>query len=349
MIDFTRSQLTHCVIHYVGNKGLGEELTMSNKVFEFKDDFVKETLMRYFISPFKTDIYYQFKGKIDVSLDSVANACQDLFSSRKDFVKHSKTVATHLHNQSMHPRITGGELFVCYFKDAMVDGELCDAVGFFKSENKETFLKVYQHVDEFDVDCDNGVDINKLDKGCIVFNTDAKKGYKLSIIDTNNKVAECATYWEDDFLNATLKANAYYHTKNFMETSRGFCEEVLTEANNVDKLDQRMMLNKSTAYFKEKDTFNVKDFEKEVLVQPELIQAFHGYRDDFNKRMDLTAVDEFDVSQTAVKKNAKYMRSVVKLDKNFHIYIHSRHDYIEKGYDEERGLKFYKLFYVNEE
>ena len=110
-----------------------------------------------------------------------------------------------------------------------------------------------------------------------------------------------------------------------------------------------MMLNKSASYFKERDKFNVKEFEKEVMVEPELIKAFKDYRKDFTERLDLTAIDEFDVSQTAVKKNQKYMRSVVKLDKNFHIYIHGRHDYVERGYDETQGLKYYKLFYVNEE
>jgi hypothetical protein len=349
MIDFTRAQLTHFAIHFVGNKGLGEELTHSDNLFEFKDDFVKDMVLRYFLQPFKTDIYHKFKGKVDVSLASVANLCEDLFASRSKFLELSKQAASHLYNQSMHPKIAGGELFVCFFKDAMVDGVLCEAIGFFKSETKEPFLKVYQHVNEFGIDSDNGININRLDKGCVVFNTDKKEGYKLSIVDTNNKVAECALYWEEDFLNATIKPNGYYHTKNFMDTSRGFCEEILTEANSVEKQDQMMMLNKSASYFKEKDKFNLKDFEREVLVQPEIIQAFSDYRQDFNKRMDLTAIDEFDVSQTAVKKNQKYMRSVVKLDKNFHIYIHSKHDYVERGFDEERGLKYYKLFYVNEE
>lgn len=349
MIDFSRSQLTHFTIHYVGNKGLGEELTMSEKVVEFKEDFVKETVLRYFTAPFKTDIYFQFKGKVDVTLNSVANVCEDLFKSRADFVNQSKLAAEHLYNQSMHPKVKGGEFYVCYFKDVVVDGELCDCVGFFKTENKETYLKVYQHVDEFDIDCDNGININKLDKGCLVFNTDKKTGYKMSLVDVNNRSAEIALYWEEDFLNATIKPNAYYHTKNFIDTSRGFCEEILTEANNVNKQDQMMMLNRSTSYFKERDKFNVKDFEKDVLVQPELISAFKDYREDYNKRLDLTAVDEFDVSETAVKKNQKYMKSVVKLDKNFHIYIHGRHDYVERGYDDEKGLKYYKLYYVNEE
>jgi hypothetical protein len=349
MIDFTRAELTHITVHDVGNKNNGEELTLSEKPLTFKDDFIKETLLRYFLSPFKTDIYYEFKKVVDVSIQNVPQLCEDLFSSRKNFQEISKHLAEHLYNQSMHPKIKGGELFVCYFKDAMVDGELCDAVGLFKSENKEQFLKVYQHVDEFDVDCENGIAINKLDKGCLVFNTSKQSGYKLSIIDTNNKIAECALYWEEDFLNAKLKQNGYYHTKNFMDASRGFCEEVLTEANNVSKQDQMMMLNRSTGFFKEKDKFNMNEFEKEVLVQPEVINAFKDYRNDFNKRMDLTAIDEFDVSATAVNKNKKYMRSVVKLDKNFHVYIHARHDYVERGYDEERALKYYKLYYINEE
>ncbi len=349
MIDFSRAQLTHFTVNYVGNKGLGEELTLSDNTFEFKDDFVKETVLRYFLTPFKTDIYYQFKGKLDVSLDSIANVCEDIFESQKNFVKQSKTAAKHLYNQSMHPKINGGEFYTCYFKDAMVDGELCDAIGFFKTENKETYLKVFQHVDTFDVDCDNGININKLDKGCLVFNTEKKKGYKISVVDTNNRNAEIALYWEEDFLNATIKPNGYYHTKNFIDTSRGFCEEVLTEANNVPKQDQQMMLNKSTSYFKERDTFNIKDFVKDIIVQTELFTAFKDYRNDYNKKMDLTAIDEFDVSQTAVKKNQKYMKTVVKLDKNFHLYIHGRHDYVEKGFDEEQGMKYYKLFYVNEE
>jgi len=63
-----------------------------------------------------------------------------------------------------------------------------------------------------------------------------------------------------------MKENGYYFTKNFIDTSRGFCEEILTEQNNVSKQDQMMMLNKSTGYFKEKEKFNVKDLKKKFLL-----------------------------------------------------------------------------------
>ena len=143
--------------------------------------------------------------------------------------------------------------------------------------------------------------------------------------------------------------DAYFHSSNFIDTCKGFCEEVLTEGNNVTKQDQMMMLNKSTSFFKEKDKFDIKEFEKEILPQAELKEAFRDYRQTYNDKMDLTAIDDFEISPTAVKKNQKFMKSVVKLDKNFHIYVHGRHDYVEKGYDEEKGLKFYKLYYTNED
>jgi hypothetical protein len=42
------------------------------------------------------------------------------------------------------------------------------------------------------------------------------------------------------------------------------------------------------------------------------------------------------------------MRSVIKLDKNFHIYVHGGEKMIQKGYDPETGMQYYQIFF-NEE
>ncbi len=351
MIDFSRTQLTHTIVHYVGNKGIGEAITIAEKCTVFTSDFEKETLLRYFLAPFRNDIYYQFKPRADVSLISVAASSKEIFATRKGFEEISGQLANLLYNQTMHPKINGGEFYMCFFKDVLCDGELVDCIGIFKTERKETFLKVLEDNNAFTIECDSGIDISKLDKGCLIFNTDAKNGYKLSIIDANNKVAECALYWEEDFLNAEIKANNYYHTKNFIDTSIAFCEEVLTEANNVPKEAAEATLRKSVSFFNEREKFNLQEFEKEVLTEPEVIKEFEDYREGYNKRMGIkvAAEDDFDISFTAVKKNKKYMRTIKKLDHNFHLYIHGKTEYLEKGFDEAKGLKYYKVFYVNEE
>ena len=68
MIEFKRAELDTLSVHYVGNKGNGEESAFSNHPFKFNEDFVKETLMGFFLTPFKTDIYYQFSkiGDLDI-------------------------------------------------------------------------------------------------------------------------------------------------------------------------------------------------------------------------------------------------------------------------------------------
>ncbi len=349
MLDFKRADLQDFSVHYVGNKGNGEEISLSNKPFKFKDEFVKDTLFNYFLTPFKNDIYYQFRKGDVIKIFDVHAYAKEIFEDKKMFFKNSVKIAQHLFDQSNHPKIKGGELYLAYFRDCMVDGELCDAIGIFKSENKETYLKVYEEAGDFEIETENGININKLDKGCLIYNTDRDSGYKVSLLDNSTRVAEVATYWMEDFLNLKLREDNYYHTQHLINSCKGFCDEVLTEDNNVSKLDQQILLNRSVNFLREKDNFKMKEFQNEVLAQPELIEAYKDFRKQYNKENQVKPIDDFQVSATAVNQNKKYMRSILKLDKNFHIYVHSRHDYIQKGYDEDMGMHFYKLYFSKEE
>ncbi len=349
MIEFTRAELQLLAVHYVGNKGLGEDLTLTEKEVRLNNDFLKDTVSNYFTLPFKDDIYYSFKGKNEMHFHDVKGYVEDLFKDKSLFIECGKHIAEHLYNQSMHPKIKGGELTIAYFRDAMVDGVVCDAIGIFKSENKRTFLKVNQlNEDEFEFESENGIDIQKLDKGVLIFNTQQETGYKASVIDTSNKVSDAAFYWVEDFLNLQLIENSYYHTQGFLRTYKGFCEEILTEENNVKKENQMVMQNRSIDFMKAKSEFHLDEFKKEVLVQPELVEAFETYQETYNEKMDLTPPKTFEVSQNAVKKNSKIMKSTIKLDKNFVINVNAVSDLMEKGFDEEKGLKYYKIYFTNE-
>ncbi len=78
-----------------------------------------------------------------------------------------------------------------------------------------------------------------------------------------------------------------------------------------------------------------------------MIDSFNEYRTDFQREREITISDNFAISESAVKKQARSIKSIIKLDKNFHIYIHGHRDLIEQGVD-EHGRKFYKIYY-NEE
>ena len=74
--------------------------------------------------------------------DNLLFAQNEAVDNIKSFQHNSRQIAKHLYDISSHPKIKGGELYVTYFSNMVLDGDTVDAVGIFKSETKETYLKV---------------------------------------------------------------------------------------------------------------------------------------------------------------------------------------------------------------
>ena len=84
-----------------------------------------------------------------------------------------------------------------------------------------------------------------------------------------------------------------------------------------------------------------------MLHHEALIESFQNYNEKYAKENEIELVDGFDISAQAVKKQARVFKSVLKLDKNFHVYIHGNRELIEQGVDAD-GRKYYKLYFENE-
>jgi len=216
----------------------------------------------------------------------------------------------------------------------------------FKSENKDTFLKVFSSGNGFEIESEKGVNINKLDKGCLIFNIEKENGYVVAIVDSVSRGAE-AQYWVDDFLHVRPRRDEYHQTQNLLTLCKHFIVKELPQQFEVSKADQVDYLNRSVQFFKEKDKFEIQDFARQVINQPEVIESFNRFRQQYQQEQELEIPDQFTISESAVKKQSRVFKSVIKLDKNFHIYIHGNRQLIEQGVD-ENGRKFYKIYY-NEE
>lgn len=259
----------------------------------------------------------------------------------------SIAIAQHLYEQSTHPNIKPGELYVVYFSQIMLDNEEVDAIGIFKSENRDTFLKVFPSAGGFDMISENGININKLDKGCLIFDSEKEKGYKVCVVDNTNKGEE-ARYWRTDFLNISTREDSFQFTQNYLQLCKDYVTDKLPNEFEVSKPEQIDMLNRSVNFFKKNDNFDVNSFTEDVLQQPEIIDSFKNYRKEYQIEQQKPLVDEFEISEQAVKNKAKIFKSILKLDKNFHIYIHGNKELIEKGIDNEKKMNFYKIYYKEE-
>jgi hypothetical protein len=129
---------------------------------------------------------------------------------------------------------------------------------------------------------------------------------------------------------------------------KSFVVEKFPEQFDVSKADQADLLNKSVKFFKDNNNFDFDDFASEVIQAPDVIHSFNSYKTEFEVDNNLKLNNNFEISDAAVKKQSKVFKSVIKLDKNFHIYVHGDHQQIVKGFDPVTGMNFYQLFFKEE-
>ena len=328
-MHFDESVLNALALHKVGNKSAGEEVVLSRNLLEVSG-VVKPLLLQYFLSPFRSEELYNLTHPSELDMNEVFHYASAIFDDPGCLLEQSQNLAQHLFRHSTHPKIKNGEFYVAHFNDCMINGETVDAVGLFKSESRETYLKVYPVGSSFEIGHDDGININKLDKGCLVFNTGREEGYVVAIVDNLNKGSE-AQYWRDDFLQVKPRSDDYYKTRAVMDLCKGFVKDKLPQDFEVSRADQADMLNRSMKFLKENDSFEIEEFNEQVLSSPAIINSFSEYKNQFVQEKDLDIPENFQISESAVKSQSRFMKSVIKLDKNFHIYIHVKSRWWKKG------------------
>jgi hypothetical protein len=58
------------------------------------------------------------------------------------------------------------------------------------SNKRQALLKLDKAGDDFTIRFEDGINIEKLDKGCLIFALDKDSGYKVCILDKSNKTSE---------------------------------------------------------------------------------------------------------------------------------------------------------------
>ena len=227
-----------------------------------------------------------------------------------------------------------------------MNGDTVDAVGLFKSENKDTFLRVLREGGNFNLESEKGINIKNLDKGCLIFNKERESGYVVAVVENTNKGIE-AQYWIDDFLHVRQRKDEYANTQNIMAMAKNFLTKELPKEFDVSKADQIEMLNRSLKFFKENETFDIEHFANEVIEQPEVIESFHNFKRSYESENNISIDDNFAISNNAFKKQQRSYKRVIRLDKKIQIIIDGKRDHVQQGEDENG--KYYKVYYSSEE
>jgi hypothetical protein len=348
MMNLNNAVLKQVSTHFVGNKHNEQELVLADAPVVL-NELLAERLSDYFLGKMASvHERFQFSHSSSLEFNEVYNFMNGCFNEQEKFHVFSAEIAAHLYEQTDHHNIRSGELHVCYFTNCVYEQEVVDAVGLFKTEVKTGYLEVRNEEERsFTIDYRQGIDLSKFDKGCLVFNIRKEEGYEVVILDRHSKGDE-ARYWREQFLGLKQKSNEFHQTSQVLGMAKEFISSHVTEEFMVPKTDQIEMLNKSVAYFKSHEAFDGNEFANEVFEDEEVARSFQSFNRQYRDENAMEFEDRFEISPEAVKKQAKIFKSVLKLDKNFHIYIHGNRKLIERGVDEATGRKFYKIFYEEE-
>lgn len=337
MIDLREAVLTKLVINRFDPEP-GRSLSGENLVTFTSDEEVE--LRRMLLKPFEAQtITHEFSHAVNLDYNVLYGVIRNEYSEQK-FVDCSKQIMNHLNDVSDHPNIKGGDVFVARFEEIKIYNTYYEAVGIFKFEDKQTYVETGAENGAPTMELRKGIGNRKPEKACLVIL--AEEPYTILIID-NGKAGD-TEYWQDDFIMHQLKSDNANHTNNFLNMTRAFIVDELPNEFEIGRADQIDMLNKSVDYFKTHEAFDLREFENDVIGQPEVLESFDKYKTKFQTETDTEVSEDFMISKPVLKKQARAFKSVLKLDKNFHVYIHGDRKLIEQGID-ENGKKFYKIFY----
>ena len=311
MIQTSECQIKEIAAHLIGNKYNGENLTLSENSLEINDPALKEILQHYFLNHFSSPEYFSFKMADEAGEENpLYNFAKDIFNDGEtDFQSYSKKIATLLYDSSEHPNIKPGELYVVFIQDIIIEDELTDAIGLFKSETKQAFLKTVASGNNIQLNYDHGVNTDKLDKACLIVNTNELGGYKLCVIDKTNRGEE-ARFWKDTFLQVKPCADNYHFTESFMKATKKFVtSKAMDKEFDIEKADKIDILNSSVQYFRDNDNFNEIDYANQVFKDEKIAHSFQEFRRDYQEKNNLPSVDEFEISEPAVKKQSRILKA----------------------------------------
>lgn len=298
-------------------------------------------LKEFFIKPFanvKTE--YCFSHPVDLSYNIIYQTALKVLDG-EDFVKCSQDVFRHLQSVSTLPTIKDGDVFVAKVSDILVGDGYYEGLGIFKIERKSEFIETY--LDEngnMQFAIKNGFSSNRIDKACLTVFTE--KIPKCYLIDTSKDTK----FWRQDFLGLVPMANSYSQSKAVMAVFQSFMNEELKERVEMTKEEQVSLLNRWSEQVKTADVFQMKEAAQEVLGDKNVADMFAEYCRVYEEQEGVKLSGSFDVDKKAVTLPKKVR--TIKLDDTAEINLLKTGGFIERGYDEGKGMNYYKLYFSKE-
>jgi len=348
-VNLSNAYIQFLTLQKVGHKVREESNILATRVTEF-DEAKEEDLLPFLLNPFKKYLeqkkFTHYTSNLD--FNKVYNLCKTAFDEEIDFVDFSNEVLKNLYDQSLHPQIKSGEVFITLFENIMFDDIPCRGIGIYKLEKKSKFIR-FDERQEINYNVLKGYKIDKIDKAALILEVHKDEGYRVYSIDDNNVESE---FWTKKFLEVSAVKNSALQTKEFIEFIEEFSKDVV-----LDQSDKKYQIEFVATTF---DLLSNNEFVTNEIIEEQLLSPF-GITDEFkefkknyceNNNIELSP--KFEVDTSTLIKESKKIKSDIKLDTGAKINIDLQKpecsaENLERGFDKERKMYYYKLFFNAEQ
>ena len=179
----------------------------------------------------------------------------------------------------------------------------------------EPFLSISSRHGDLKITTEHGINPEKIDKGCLIFNAFEKTGYYVLTFD---RAGAHSRFWLRDFLGVRLITDDAVLTNQYADLAVSFLQSGDAsggEPAGEDVARQTVAAKRAMNYFDTKDQFSMQEFEEEVLRKdPEMVARFKEHKARFEEEAGLPLKETFGISRTGVAKVKKKVGGVMKFD-----------------------------------
>lgn len=343
-ISFNSATVTNLVLAKVGNPQRDEPLQTSKEVFTV-DEADRELLTALFLKPFRNLIAHRFQHHSSLDKHEMNLLASGIFAAPGKLLAHGIDIASRLYSKSSHPNIKSGDLCISLVDDIEIEGQATTALCILKSESVVPFLSISTEDGDLRLHTEQGINPEKIDKGCLIINHWPEKGYYVLTFDRGGNESR---FWVREFLGLQAVPDSSFLTNTYAGLAVAAVKHQFEETAPPEQTSRAAQ--EVIEWFDDREHFDLQEFEEKILKTPEAVARFAEQRSKVEEEQGLALDTHFEIAPKEVKKAKKQAAAIVKLDTGFEVHIKpvfstTEEPYLERGFDETKGMSYLKLWY----
>lgn len=346
-LDFEDTRIAGLVLAKVGNPSREEPLQTSKQVFDVEGDD-QDLLRSIFLRPFRNLTAQRFHHHSSLEQHEMNSCAKSIFDDPSTLLERGCEIAKRLYSKSNHPNIKSGDLCVSLIEGISCEGEKKRGICILKSESVTPFLSISTRDGDLELHTEQGINPEKIDKGCLILDHFPAKGFYVLTFD---RAGSESRFWVRDFLGVAAISDASLVSQRVAELAVSAVAGAKPNGqDDSPPWETQQAAREALSYFDGKKTFSLAEFEEQALRSPEARARFAEERRQLEEDEGVKIEDGFNISKRDVSKAKKRMGTLMKLDTGIEVKLKPKafeqeEPVIEKGFDEERGMKYLKVYY----